>query len=162
MLHLPSPEPWPEPVNAGALLDALVQLLKLFVVLPQAAAETLALWVLHTFAFQHRDVSTYIGIESPLPRCGKSTLLAVLGGLVNRPILSANVSSPAFFHVIAQTCPTLLIDEADRLLRRNDELQGIFNSGYTPSTAYVLRIDFQLARPPVAPLWHPHQNPLAG
>jgi hypothetical protein len=110
------------------------------VVLPAHAAETLALWILHTHAFQLRDVSTYIGIESPEKRCGKTTLLSVLSKLVNRPVPAANISSPAFFRVIEETQPTLLIDEADTFLQNNDELRGILNAGYTRDTAYVMRV----------------------
>src|SRR5205823_2154120 len=54
------PDPWPGPVDGKVLLDLLAQLLKRFVVLPKWAAETLALWILHTYAFLLRDVTTYI------------------------------------------------------------------------------------------------------
>jgi putative DNA primase/helicase len=107
-------EPWPEPVEGKALLDELSLVLSRFVVLPKWAAETLALWCLHTYAFEARDVTTYLGIESPEKRCGKTTLLTVLSELVNRPVVAANISPPAFFRVIEEARPTLLIDEADR------------------------------------------------
>ena len=121
------------------LLKELAQTLRAFVVLPQWAPETLALWILHTYAFQLRDVTTYIGIESPEHRCGKSTLVTVLSELAHRAIVASNVSSPAFFRVIEQLRPALLIDEADTFLQGNDELRGILNSGYHRKTAYVLR-----------------------
>jgi hypothetical protein len=140
LLEFTQIEPWPEPVDGSALLDALAQVIKRFVVLPQWAAETLALWTVHTYAFHLRDISTYIGVESPEKRCGKTTLLGVLSELVSRPIVAANISSPAFFRVIEETQPTLLIDEADTFLRGNDELRGILNSGYTRKTAYVVRV----------------------
>jgi hypothetical protein len=133
-------EPWPEPVNLKTLLDAIVQVLKRFVVLPKWAAETLALWVVHTYCFHLRDISTYIGLESPEARCGKTTLLTVLNELSYRALASSNVSPPAFFHVIEDFCPTLLIDEADTFLHRNDQLKGILNAGYTRKTAFVLRV----------------------
>src|ERR1700683_1380038 len=128
--------PWPEPVEGHVLLDHLARTLRRFAVLPQWAPETLALWVLHTYAFELRDVTAYLGIESPEKRCGKTTLLGVLNELVNRPIAAANISSPAFFRVIEEARPTLLIDEADTLLAGNDELRGILNSGYTRNTAF--------------------------
>jgi putative DNA primase/helicase len=140
LLEFTQIEPWAEPVDGSALLTALAELIKRFVVLPQWAPETLALWTLHTYAFHLRDVSTYIGVESPEKRCGKTTLLGILSELVSRPIVAANISSPAFFRVIEETQPTLLIDEADTLLRGNDELRGILNSGYTRKTAYVVRV----------------------
>ena len=68
-----------------------------------------------------------MGIESPEKRCGKTTLLSVLNKLVHRPVPAANISSPAFFRVIQELQPTLLIDEADTfLVRGNDELRGGF------------------------------------
>src|SRR5215471_2757905 len=126
--------------DGGRLLDELVALLRRFVVLPNWAAETIALWIVHTYAFELRNVSTYLGVESPEKRCGKTTLLAVLTELVNRPVVAANISPPAMFRVIEESQPTLLIDEADTFLQGNDELRGILNSGYTKKTAYVLRI----------------------
>jgi putative DNA primase/helicase len=124
---------------AGLLLNDLVSILRRFVILSPHAAETLALWILHTYAYQLRDVSTYIGIESPGKGCGKTTLLRVLGKLVRKPVSTANVSPSALFRVIEELQPTLLIDEADTFLRNNDELRGILNAGYTPDTAFVLR-----------------------
>ena len=133
-------EPWPEPVDGLALLNALRDMVKRFVVVPAWAVETLALWILHTFAYELRDVSTYIGIESPERQCGKTTLLTVLSELVNRPVVSSNVSPPALFRAIEELRPTLLIDEADTFLKGNDEFRGILNAGYTRKTAFVLRV----------------------
>jgi len=141
-------EPWPEPVDGKGLLDALEGLFRTFVVLPKWAAETLALWVLHTYSFLLRPVATYIGVESPEKRCGKTTLLTVLCELVNRPVVASNISSPAFFRVIEEKTPTLLIDEADTVLHRNKELKGILNSGYAKKTAYVIRMTPRKAQGP--------------
>jgi hypothetical protein len=133
-------EPWGKQVEGKELLNDLASVLSRFVVLPKWAAETLALWTLHTYAFQLRDVTAYVGIESPEKRCGKTTLLTVLSELVNRPVVAANISSPAFFRVIEEARPTLLIDEADTLLTGNDELRGILNAGYSRKTAFVVRV----------------------
>ncbi|HEY5913104.1 MAG TPA: DUF3631 domain-containing protein [Verrucomicrobiae bacterium] len=136
-------EPWSEPVDGILLLDELRDILSRFVILPRWSPETCALWVLHTYAFHLRDVSAYIGIESPQKRCGKTTLINLLRRLVRRPEVAANISSPAFFRVIEETRPTLLMDEADTLLLGNDELRGILNSGYSKDTAYVVRVNPQ-------------------
>ena len=129
-----------EPVDGKLLLDELEAILKRYVILPAWAAETLALWALHTYAFELRDVTTYIGVGSPEKRCGKTTLLGVMSELVNRPVVAANISSPAFFRVIEETRPTLLIDEADTFLQGSDELRGILNAGYSKKTAFVWRV----------------------
>ena len=140
ILGLAETQPWHDPVDGQLLLDDLAKLLRRFVVLPQSAAETLALWTLHTYAFDLRDITAYIGLESPEKRCGKTTLLTVLSELVHRPLVAANISPSAFFRVIEETRPTLLIDEADTLLKGNDELRGILNAGYSRKSAYVVRV----------------------
>ena len=131
-------EPWPEPVDGTALLDELSGLVSRFVVLPKRAADALALWMVHMYAFELGDATAYIGVESPEKRCGKSTLLTLLSRLVNRPVVASR--SAAFFRVIEQTRPTLIIDEADTFLRKADELRGIMNSGYYKDTGYVVRV----------------------
>jgi hypothetical protein len=128
--------------TGSILLNDLRHTLNRFVVLPQWAPETLALWILHTYAFHLRDVTTYLGLESREKRCGKTTLVTVLAELVNRPEVAANISSSAFFRIIQENQPTLLIDEADTLLPGNDELRGILNSGYTCAKGY-LKSDFR-------------------
>ena len=136
-------EPWPEPVDGAALLDALAAVPRRILVLPKWAPEALGLWSLHSYAFDLRRVSVYLGIESPEKRCGKSTLLSVLAKLAklaNRPVLAANISSPAFFRAIEELQPTLFIDEGDTFLKRRSDLRGILNAGYTRDTAYVMRV----------------------
>jgi hypothetical protein len=139
LLALPPVKPWPEPVDGAGLLDELVQAMTRVVVLPRWAPETLALFVPHTFAYLHRDITTYIGLESPEHRCGKSTLISVLSELTSRAVVASNVTAPSFFRVIARIQPTLLIDEADTFLTGNEELRGIINASYYRKTSFVLR-----------------------
>ena len=47
------------------LLNDLSALVSRFVIVPEGAADMLALWVLHTYTFQCEEVSTYVGVESP-------------------------------------------------------------------------------------------------
>jgi hypothetical protein len=55
-------------------------------------------------------------------------------------VVASNISSSAFFRVIEEVRPTLLIDEADTFLQGNDELRGILNAGYKKKTAFVVRV----------------------
>jgi hypothetical protein len=142
-LLIPNVEPWPEPVDGSQLLDDLVGRVSQYVVLPTSAPEAIALWDVHTYAYELRDTTTYLGVESPEKRCGKTTLLCVLSELVNRPLPASNISSPAFFRVIQELRPTLMIDEADTFLPSNEELRGILNSGYKRKLAYVVRVAHQ-------------------
>ena len=131
---------WEEAVDGAGLLNEIREVFRRYVVLPKWGPEMLALWTVHTYVWQLRDVTTYVGVSSPEKRCGKTTLLGVLGKVVHKPLASANISPPALFRVIEEAEPTLLIDEADTFLQGNDEMRGILNAGYNRETAYVVRV----------------------
>ena len=84
-LFLRDPDPWLEPVNGADLLNALCETAKSHLVLPDDAAEALTLWVLLAHAHDCFDVSPVLGITSPTPECGKTTVLTFLGAVVPRP-----------------------------------------------------------------------------
>jgi hypothetical protein len=137
-------EPWLEAVDGKALLDESASTVQRVVVLGQWAVEAICLWVLHTYAFELRDITTYLGIESPQHRCGKSTLLDLLGLLVNRPVRAANISPPAFYRTIEEERPALLVDETDTFLY-SQELMGILNAGYQRAGAFVIRVTSEVS-----------------
>lgn len=139
VLILTDPEPWPEPVDANALISKIRRFLLRFIVLPKRAATTIALWVLHTYALDAADISPILAIVSPEKRCGKTRLLGILQRLVRKPLPTANITPAALFRTIQQELPTLLIDEADSFLARNDELRGVLNSGHGRDAAVVIR-----------------------
>jgi putative DNA primase/helicase len=129
-LSLPEPEPWHEPVNGAELLDALAASIRGHVVMPDYAADTAALWVMHTYLLDCFGISPRLAITSPEKGCGKTTLLDVLSRLVMRPLSTANATASAIFRIVEMQQPTLLIDEADTFLSENEELRGILNSGH--------------------------------
>lgn len=133
------PEPWPRPVDGAELLNSLTETVKRYIVLPHAAPEALALWVLHTYTHAAANVSPIVALLSATLRCGKTRALSLLQGLVWRPLPASNVTPAALFRSTELWEPTLLIDEADTFLKDSHELRGILNSGHTRDAAYVLR-----------------------
>ena len=132
-IEFPESEPWPEPVNGALLLDRIADAIRNHVVLADAARDTAALWILHAYLLDRFLVTPRLAITSPEKRCGKTTLLDVLGRLALKALPAAHVTAAAMFRTIESCRPTLLIDEADTFLRgRNgsDELRGIINSGH--------------------------------
>jgi hypothetical protein len=129
-LELPAPEPWPEPVNGAALVPELTGAILKYVVLTENDALTVAMWILHAYCFDAFACTPRLAITAPEKRCGKTTLLDVIGLLVPRPLSTANISAAATFRTIEAVRPTLLIDEADTFLSENEELRGILNSGH--------------------------------
>jgi putative DNA primase/helicase len=138
-LRLADVELWPEPVDGAILLDELAHTIRRYVVLERAAADAAALWVVHTHAIDAAYVSPRLAITSPEKRCGKTTLLIVLGALVARPLATANMTTATIFRVIEAKRPTLLIDEADSFLPGNEEMRGVINAGHCRANATVLR-----------------------
>jgi putative DNA primase/helicase len=132
-------EPWTDPVTATELLQELPHTFKRFAILPEHADTVLSLWVIFTWLIDHVGASPILAISSPEKRCGKTTVISILGNLVCKPILASNISAAALFRTIELWKPTIIIDEADTFIRDSDELRGIINSGHTRPTAYVIR-----------------------
>jgi putative DNA primase/helicase len=132
-ISFPEPESWPEPVNGAVLLDEIANAICGYVVMSDAARDTTALWSLHSYLLDQSLVTPRLAISSPEKRCGKTTLLDVLGRLVLKPLPTANVTPAAIFRVVEGHRPSLLIDEADTFLKgknASDELRGVVNSGH--------------------------------
>jgi putative DNA primase/helicase len=139
-LELPMPEPWPEPVDGAALLNDMASAISQYVIADEGAIESVALWVFHAWTLDAFPISPRLAITSPEKGCGKTTLLDVIGYLVPRALPTSNATTAAVFRVIEAAQPTLLIDEADTFLGKNEELRGILNSGHNRSMAFVMRI----------------------
>ena len=138
-VDLEDADPWENPVGAE-VLDCIVDLLTDYIVFARPAhAITVALWILYTWVAEVFDVAPYLGIASPVKRCGKTNLMNLIRALSRRALAVSSISEAALFRVITSHRPTLLIDEADTLLPRNDSLRGILNSGHTRATAFVIR-----------------------
>jgi Protein of unknown function (DUF3631) len=134
-------EPWDEPVAGEALFAEIAALVSRHVILTESQAVAVACWIIFSYGFETMRICPQILINSPSKRCGKSTLLELIMGLVRRPLPAANISSAAIFRAIEAWKPTLLIDEADTFLnsKSNEEITGILNSGHNRSLAYVVR-----------------------
>ncbi len=130
------------PVDGVRLATELLGDIKRHVVMPTDADYTATLlWVFGTYFMDTWRLWPKLLVTSPEKRCGKSTLLEVLEGLVFKALLTSSVTASALFRVISDCQPTLLIDEADRFIKQNDELNGIINAGHTRRTAKVLKTE---------------------
>lgn len=156
------PAPWQDPVDGAALLHELSQAYDRHAVLPEGGAAALALWTLHTHAFEASQSSPLLGLLSPRERCGKTTVIDILGALVRRPLTVSNITPASLYRSIELWQPTLLIDEADTFLAKRDELRGIVNSGHTRNTAFVIRSVGDNHEPHRFPTWAPKAIAMIG
>jgi putative DNA primase/helicase len=154
-LSLRDPDPWPEPVIGAPLAVELVEILLRFMAMPAASACAVALWVLHTFAFEAAGTSPILAITSPTKRCGKTRMLELLEGLVNRALMTSSISEAALFRVIERHAPTLLIDETDTSLGHRRELIGLLNAGFNRAGAVVMRCVEPDFEPRAFSVWTP-------
>lgn len=121
----------------GDVAQFIADVLRKYVVLQTEQTDALALWVLHTYAFDAADCTVYINISSPEATSGKTRLLETLELLVARPWLTGRVTAAVLARKIDAECPTLLLDETDAAFASGDEyaevLRGVLNSGYRRS-----------------------------
>ena len=92
------------------------------------------LWILHAPVFRTLVTTPRLLITSILPESGKSTLVDWIKHLCQDAIAMSSVSSAALLARLAAKGRPLLVDEADRSLRRDNPLTADFiaisNSGY--------------------------------
>jgi hypothetical protein len=120
-------------------LEELAKRLTQHLVLPKHSETAIPLWCILSHVHNAACHSPILGIQSPAPRCGKTTLMRLIGMVVPSPLAASNVRPAAIYRSIAKWAPTLLLDEADTFVRENEELRGILNSGHQKDMAYVIR-----------------------
>jgi putative DNA primase/helicase len=122
--------PWSDPVEGEKLITDLVKAIRSHVILTEEQALAVALWCVHTHAFEFADHSARLHVASPAKRCGKTTLLGIIAELVPKKLGTENITMAALFRTIEMVQPTLLIDEADTFLKDNDDIRGMLNAGH--------------------------------
>jgi hypothetical protein len=124
-------------------LGLIVHLLQEYVALRELHEYVaVALWVLHTHVFRDFMVTPRLALRSPVAGCGKTVLLDLLSRLVAKPAKFDSVTAAAIYHLIDETHPTLLIDEADNLslgLQTNGKMRAVFNSGHRRGGTLAIR-----------------------
>lgn len=157
-----APEPWEAPVDGASLLTDLAASVSQHVVLPKGAADAVALWVVHAHAHDAAQVSPLLMAGSPMPGCGKTTLLSWLGCVVPKPLPASNITTAALFRAVEKWGPTLLVDEADTFLGASDDLRGIINSGHARANAFVIRTVGEDHEPRAFSTWAPKAIAMIG
>ncbi|MEK7214362.1 MAG: topoisomerase, partial [Chloroflexota bacterium] len=120
--------------DGGELLREIENFIRRFVVMTNAQAALVSLWVIHTHAFDAADVTPYLAITSAEKESGKTQLLETLELLVADPWFTARVTAAVLVRKIDAEGPTLLLDESDAAFGADKEyaaaLRSVLNSGY--------------------------------
>ena len=103
-------------------------------VVSEAQASVIALWIIHTHLINTFDVTPYLNINSAEKQSGKTRLLEVLKVTVANPWLTGRASAAVLVRKVDAERPTLLLDESDAAFNGEKEyaeaLRGILNTGY--------------------------------
>jgi hypothetical protein len=129
----PDVEPWDSEVEGEELLDEITAAIRKHIILSEDQALATALWSIHTYCLDAASHSPRLHLWGPTRRCGKTRLCEVLYHLVRKPLLSETMTISVLFRVIDAHQPTIIVDEADLLLRDNDELRAGLNAGFQPN-----------------------------
>lgn len=129
-IAFPQIEPWPEPVDGAEILADVADTFSRYMSLPNGAADVLALWCAHAHTFESFQCSPRLNVSSPEKQCGKTTLRDLIALLVPRPMQTENLSTAVLFRSVQSSKPTLLADECDAWLGKNEDLRALLNSGH--------------------------------
>lgn len=117
-------------------LDSVQGFIRRFIVMDDAQAIAVALWVFHTHVLDAADYTPYIYVTSAERESGKSRLKEAVELLVLNPIPTSNVSPAALFRLARpEDGPpaTFLVDEVDEIFSpksERSELRGLLNAGF--------------------------------
>src|SRR5262249_45555011 len=116
-------EPWDEPVNTRELLDAVMaQFEKYIIVHDRITAPIIPLWMAFAWVHDIAAFSPILIIESADSSEGKTAASKSIALLTPRSHIIVEPTGPAFYRFIDRIHPTLIIDDADRLLPRRPDL----------------------------------------
>jgi hypothetical protein len=125
-------EPWDEPVNTRELLDvAAAQFEKYIIIHDRVIAPIIPLWIAFAWVHDIAAFSPILIIESADSSEGKTAASKTIALLTPRSHIIVEPTGPAFYRFIDRIHPTLIIDDADRLLPRRPDLAHIVNASWT-------------------------------
>lgn len=120
-------------VDPQTLIRSLENFFEERVFLPAGAPLLLAFFVLLTWTFELFDSCPYLLFESATVECGKTTILSLLEQVCARAQRGAALTEATLFRIVADSTPTLLIDEAESLegsSERANALKVVAHEGY--------------------------------
>jgi hypothetical protein len=125
------------PESVGELLEETRWFFKRYVVVPDVAADAVALWNAHTYVFDVARATPYLYFWSPDPGSGKTTALEALQVTARDGFLVDDLTGAALYRFIEKERPSLLIDEVDGIFNRKngdpraEDIRKVLNSGYS-------------------------------
>src|SRR5215813_14632345 len=156
----PTPQPPPRqpaqnsPPNANAveMLDSLTSFLRQYLVCDPYQLNVIALWIVHTWCYQHFPTTAYLNICSAEPESGKTRCLELLNLLSNSPWLATGVLHGTIIDKLLtpERCTenlgaphTVLLDDCHHTFGPSERqpLIAVLNTGSQKTGRYILGPD---------------------
>jgi putative DNA primase/helicase len=124
-------EPWDQSVDTQDLLDEVTaQFGKYIIVHDRVIAPIIPLWI--CFAWVHKiaifsPILIFQGADTGMAKTAASKIVSLL---TPRAYMIVEPTGPAFYRFVDSIRPTLVLDDADRLLPRRPDLAAIVNASW--------------------------------
>lgn len=123
--------------DGAPLLDDVEAFLRRFCVLPgEHCYIAVTLWAAHTHFISRLETTPRLACLSPEPGSGKTRVLEVLDVLCASPLMALDISMAAFFRIVEDRQPAILLDEVDAIFIGKKQSEGaedmrrVINNGY--------------------------------
>ena len=91
------------------------------------------------FLCVHLDIIAILHVYAADLLCGKTTLMKVTKHLCHKGYLCPNVTEGNLYRIVEEWAPSLLVDEAHKILAMNPALHGMFCAASDRDLAHVPR-----------------------
>lgn len=123
--------------DGAQVLDAIEAFVRRFCVLPgEHCYIAVTLWAAHTHFIPRLETTPRLACLSPEPGSGKTRVLEVLDVLSANPLMALDISMAAFFRIVEDRQPSILLDEVDAIFIGKKQSEGaedmrrVINNGY--------------------------------
>jgi hypothetical protein len=121
--------------DLAQLLEEARAFFRRYIVVDELQADTVALWIAHSYVFDTARATPYLHFWSPEYGSGKTTALEVIEVLARDGLTVDDLSGAALFRLIEARHPTLLLDELDGVFGKKgseaaEDHRKLLNSGY--------------------------------
>ncbi len=118
-------------VPIAVVLEQLERFIREIIWLPNDADyAVVVMWALTTHVFDRFNHTPRLSAWSPVPGCGKTTLLQILEKVAQRGFMWVIPTEATIFRYIEQERPTLFLDEMDKYLYNSQAVLALLNAGH--------------------------------
>lgn len=128
----------PMPLPIAEALDQIYAFIGRYLVCSMHQRTVLALWVVHTYCYNHFPATPYLEISSPEGQSGKTVCLGLLKVLCSHPWMPGGVTAACITTRLANNQPALLLDDWHTVLRSsgNQPLLALLKAGARAGSKY--------------------------